>query len=283
MINIVGSLARSRGFRTFIMNLEERVPFVRAWHRFEYQRHFAEESPAARMFAGVYQGFEAALEAIPKGARIGHDHAEVADRHTSEIGHVWPSDYPTLFWLATLMKQDMCIFDLGGSTGLLYYSFKKYLVYPVGVSWVVCEVPAVARRGADLARERHTSNLSFTSRIEDAEGADILLCSGVLQFMERPLWLWLTKMKVKPQRLLINRTPLTDGAGFTTLQNIGRSICPYQIWNRKEFIRNFERIGFELVDCWETPEFSCYIPFHPEESVRAYSGMCLRLARPRCA
>lgn len=277
MTGLGNSLARSRFVRAFVSRLEEKVPPLRAWHRFEYEQHFAQESGRARMFAGIYESFDAAVNAIPKGARVGYDHAELADRHTEEIGHIWPSDYPTLFWLAALLKPEMTVFDLGGSTGLLFYGFRKYLAYPAGLRWTVCDVPAVTSRGGELAKVNEVKELSFTTRIEDAEAADVLLTSGSLQFIPTPLWVLLARLSERPRHLIINRVPLTDGAGFVTLQNIGRAICPYQIWNRTEFMQAIENVGFEVIDSWETPEFSCYIPFHPERSVRAYCGMYLRL------
>jgi putative methyltransferase (TIGR04325 family) len=277
MRDIASSLARSRFVRTFVSRLEEKVPLVRAWHRFEYQRHFAEESGKARMFAGIYESFDAAIDAIPHGVRVGYDHAELADRHTDEIGDIWPSDYATLFWLAALLKPDMTVFDLGGSTGLLFYGFRKYLAYPAGMRWTVCDVPAVASRGCTLAKVNGVKELSFTTRIEDAEAADVLLTSGSLQFISTPLWQSLSRLNERPHHLIINRIPLTDGAGFVTLQNIGRAICPYQIWNRAGFMHAIENVGFKVIDSWETPEFSCYIPFHPNRSLRAYSGMYCRL------
>ncbi len=228
------------------------------------------------MFAGVYDSFETARNAIPVGSRVGHDHPEVANRHTSEIDQLWPSDYPILYWLSPLLKENSTVFDFGGNVGISFYSFHKYLEYPAGMVWRVCEVPATAIYGRKLAEQMKTHGLCFTTEIQDGSGADVLFASGSLQFLEVPLWRSLSKMPSKPRHLLINRTPLCEGRSFATLHNLGPAICVYQIYGRTAFIRAFEELGYSLIDSWETPEFSCIIPFHPERTVKAYSGMYFR-------
>jgi putative methyltransferase (TIGR04325 family) len=277
MTNLAGSIFRSRAMRRTMTKLEEKLPLVRAWHRFEYERHFSAESRTERMFAGVYHSQEEALRAVPAGCRVGHDHPEVADRHIAEIGHVWPSDYPVLFWMSQLMAEGRSIFDFGGNVGLQFYNFQKYLKYPARLSWKVCEVPSVVQRGLELARLKHAVGLSFTSNFEDANGSDILLASSSLQFIPNPWWSSLSSLRLKPHHLVINRTPLCDGPSFITLHNIGPAFCTYQIRNRGAFIKELSTLGYRLQDAWEAAEFSCYIPFHPDREVKAYTGMYFQL------
>ncbi|HEY6420687.1 MAG TPA: TIGR04325 family methyltransferase [Candidatus Binataceae bacterium] len=273
----LNAVMRSRTVRWAVSTLEEKLPPLRAWHRFEYEQHFGLESDWARMFSGVYDSFESARSAAPKGARTGHDHQETAQRQISETGQMWLSDYPVLFWMKSLLRENTKVFDLGGGPGITFFVFRKYLVYPKSLVWKVCDVPAVVQRGTDLTKSERAEELCFTSNIEDADGADLVLASGSLQFIETPLSLTLSKLTSKPPHVLINRTPLCDGTSFTTLNNIGKAFCPYQIRSKEEFVRGFESIGYSLADLWETPEFSCYIPFHPERSVKVYSGMYFRL------
>ncbi len=271
------SVLHSRAIRNAVSMLEAKLPPLRAWHRFEYEQHFFSETPAGRMFAGVYETREAALRAIPAGFRVGYDHPEVADRHTAELGHVWPSDYPVIFWMSQLLAEGVSIFDLGGNVGIHFYGFQRCLKYPAALTWKICEVPHVARHGAELARTRQARQLSFTTDFAEADGADILLASGTLQFLSDPWWLELTRMKVKPPHLLINRTPLWEGPSFVTLHNLGPSLSAYAIRNRGDFLKELLDLGYTLRDSWEVPDFSCYIPFHPDRSIKAYTGMYLHL------
>lgn len=278
MRDVATSLLQSRAMRALVSNLERKLPHLRAWHRFEYQLHFSEESDQARMFSGVYPSIAAAQDAAPKGSRLGYDHTETADRHAAETDQTWPSDYPILFWLARLLQQTAAIFDLGGATGRLFYCVQRYITYPKALRWTVCEVPAVAARGKDIAAVRLAGPISFTTRIDEAEDHSILVASSSLQFIDPPLWNTLDRLRKRPRHLLINRTPLSDSGSFVTLNNLGPSVCAYRIWDRKQFIQSFEALGYSLVDKWDTPEFSCYIPFHPERWIRAYSGMYFRFA-----
>lgn len=277
MAKFASTLLQSRAVRSLIDTLEEKLPPLRAWHRFEYEQHFARETPKARMFAGVYDSFEAAENAIAAGTRRGHDHPEVADRHTSEINRIWPSDYPVIYWLSVLLKANGTVFDLGGNVGISFFSFKKYLTYPDGLTWRICEVAATVRRGRELAEQKNAQGLYFTTEVEEASGADVLLASGSIQFLEVPLWSSLSRLPLKPLHILINRTPLNNGPSFATLHNFGPASCVYRIYDRSAFVAAFNALGYSLIDSWETPEFSCVIPFHPDHTIKAYSGMYFRL------
>lgn len=267
----------SHGFRRFVHGLEEKISPIRDWHRFAYALHFEKATPKARMFRGIYPSVDAALADAPKALEIGHDHEDLASRHMSEVGHTWPSDYPVLYWLNRLLPASTFIFDLGGNVGHHYYGFQKYLEYPASLRWVVSEVPAVAQAGRELAQKNNARSLQFTVGLDDADGGDILLASGVLPFIDMPLSEHLSRLKKPPTHLLINRTALCDGTGFVTLHNLGMAVCPYRVLNRAEFIRSLEAVGYTVEDSWENPEFSCYVPFHADRAVRAYSGMYCRL------
>ena len=277
MANMASTIFRSRAMRRTVAKLEEKLPLLRAWHRFEYEQHFSTDSSNARLFSGVYRSREEALKAIPAGLRVGYENPEVADRHIHEIGCIWPSDYPVLFWISRLMGEGSSIFDLGGNIGLQFYNFQKYLAYPDQLSWKVCDVPDVAQRGIELARLKHAEYLSFTTNFADADGANILLASGVLQFLPDPWWLALSNLRRRPAHLLINRTPLCKGPSFVTLHAFGPAVCAYGIRNRAGFVEELSALGYLLHDAWEAPEFSCYIPFHPDRSIKAYTGMYFQL------
>jgi putative methyltransferase (TIGR04325 family) len=273
MARLTNSLLRSRAFRKFVSTLENKLPPVREWHRFQYQVHFDQHTSKARLFSGVYKNTSEAMAAIPAGALVGQDNEEIAARHASETQRLWPSDYPVLFWLKSLLHENSRVFDFGGAAGISFYSFEKYLHYPSGSSWIVCDVPEVAAKGEELARTRGAVGLSFTTEFGRANDADVLFASGSLQFIEEPLSSLISKLEKQPRHLLINRTPFCDTPDFVTLHNTGPTICPYRIRNLSDFIAGLEGIGYSLLDSWQTPDLSCYIPFHPERAVEAYRGM----------
>ena len=114
--------------------------------------------------------------------------------------------------------------------------------------------------------------------MQRADGADILLASGSLQFVEQPLSEILRGLDEKPNHLLINKTPMREGEHFVTLHALGSAFCPYHVFNRTDFVNSICEIGYELVDSWGNAEVSCHIPLYPDHSVPAYSGLYFKKA-----
>ena len=75
---------------------------------------------------------------------------------------------------------------------------------------------------------------------------------------------------------MINRLPLHGQRGCVTLQNIRWMAAPYRVFQRDPFIQELQAMGYRLVDAWSVPDKNCWIPFYPEFSVTAYSGLYLR-------
>ena len=72
-------------------------------------------------------------------------------------------------------------------------------------------------------------------------------------------------------------TDLDEAEGaHVALQNAGVSFVPLTIWNRDSFLRPLIDMGYELIDEWSIPELPCSIPFHPERSFPALTGLYLR-------
>jgi putative methyltransferase (TIGR04325 family) len=103
-----------------------------------------------------------------------------------------------------------------------------------------------------------------------------MLAFGSLQFPERTLADLLRPLSHRPVHILVNKLPLTERETFFTLDSMGPAICPYRVQNQEEFLRSMEALGYEQVAGWEDPAFGCYIPYYPDHSVRAFSGMYLK-------
>jgi putative methyltransferase (TIGR04325 family) len=271
-------LYHSPGFARTI----HRVPGLRFLLERRYARLFA-RSPSVSLFRGTFKTFDEARRSAPDTERLGYNLTAAARMYDSRLDRVFLNDYPMLFWLARVLKPDASIFDLGGHVGLSYYAYAKYLEYPENVCWRICDVPAVVEAGRELARERRARGLSFTERVEDVEGADVLCASGSLQYIETSLETILQQVSGKPRHLLLNRLPLYDGDSFVTLQGIGVTFCPYRVFSRCAFVETLDQLGYEVVDSWENAELSMRIPFDSSHVVTAYSGLYLRLREPTAA
>ncbi|HYP74543.1 MAG TPA: methyltransferase, TIGR04325 family [Polyangiaceae bacterium] len=239
----------------------------------EYNRRF-EDWPGS--YRGIFDTFAEARASAPND-KIGFDHAELAHLYDARIGKAFPSDYPVLFWLARLQPQLHSVFDWGGHIGVSYYSYTKYLNFSEQLRWRVGDVPQIIQAGAELARKRGADALSFTQHLADADGFDLLLANGSLQFVEEPFSESLQALSRRPAHLLINKLPVYDGPTFITLENTIHSYNPYRVGNRAAFVASIQALGYSLVDEWQTPDVSCHIPLHRERSIEAYSGFYFRL------
>jgi putative methyltransferase (TIGR04325 family) len=258
--------------RSWVERVEAIVPPLRVWHRHAYDEHFFRLASWERLFRGVYPTWRAAEEAIPEGRRVGYDHEETSS-FLGFKGAVHPFDYPMLFWLAKLLTQRRRVFDFGGYTGISYYSYEKYLSDGPDLQWRVYDLPAIVKQGRRIAVEQGRTALRFTTEPGDADGADIFMAAGSLQFEPVEIADRLRVLNQPPRHLLINKLPAVEGEEFFTLHNMGQALSPYRIYSRPALVRSLEAIGYRLVDSWRNADLGCYIPFHPEKTVREYAGL----------
>lgn len=256
------------------------APPLLGLRRRRHARWFA--STSERSYSGVFESFAAAVAGAPPGRLIGSDH-----EHAAELGviggpetlrRVNARDYPLLFWLREAIQGGATtVFDFGGHVGVKYYTFRPYLRYSPDFRWTVYDMPAVTAAGRRLAAERDdASQLSFTDRFEDADGASIFFATGSLQYEETVPWRLLSRLRRLPETLVLGGLPLSEGPGFVTLLNIGASYCPYHVFNRAQMLEGILGLGYSLLDTWPIPDKKCVIPFEDERSVRSYTGFCFR-------
>jgi putative methyltransferase (TIGR04325 family) len=262
-----------------LVALKNAPPLVQIRRR-RHARWF--ESTQERCFSGVFESFAAAVAGAPSGRLIGSDHEHAADLGVlggpETLRRVHARDYPLLFWLReAILAGARQVFDFGGHVGVKYYTFRPYLSYPPELRWTVYDMPAVTAAGRRLATQRDdASQLSFTDRLEDADGVDVFFAIGSLQYEETLPWALLTRFRRLPETLILGGLPLSDGPRFVTLLNIGASYCPYYVFDRTEMIDGIQALGYSLVDSWPIPDKKCVIPFEDERSVRSYTGLCFR-------
>ena len=225
---------------------------------------------------GVYPTYAAALAAVPRKRKVGYDNKESSNMYPYLLEFTKISDFAALFYLSQLAGPGYRIFDFGGNTGVLYYSYQRRWTTPRDLQWMVCDVPAVIEAGREFAETRPSEGLSFTSNFADAAGADLLFTSGTLQYVPETLPELLRKLgDAKPRRILANRTALWDGPTFATLQSLGPVVCPYRVQNRKEFLAGLEAEGYRVKDTWDCPESGINVRWHIHHRIQSYAGILL--------
>lgn len=252
------------------------LPLLRQMRERRYTRRFA-SARAAGCYLGKHASHRAAAGAAPSQLPIGYDNPDAGRMYVERLSRVYPADYPMLFWLNRLLPDTSRVFDLGGHVGIAWYAYQQFLRYPTGLRWTVYDMPAVIAEGARLASERGARTLDFTPRIDDGDGADVLIAAGSLQYMEEQLNDVLMRWSSRPRHLLINKTPTHESEEYYTLQNIGASYCPYRIAHVDRLPAALGAMGYEQVDRWECAELHCTVPFAPGANPITYRGWYFRL------
>jgi putative methyltransferase (TIGR04325 family) len=250
-----------------------------------YALYAFRRSDQMNRYQGFYPTYAAAKAALPPGKPEGFDSDDVADYFLASHPEMDASDYPVLFRLVQILAPGYTVFDMGGGLGQCYYAYRKYIHFPSGLRWLICDVHAFIRRGREIARERNAEALEFTQDWQDADGASIYLTNGTLQYLEPDLADILGGLCNKPQHVLVNRIPTYEGELYYTVQR-GRHLrqhspryFPYKVMNTGQFIHGMEKIGYKKIDQWNLPR-DLHVPFHPQRYVSNYKGFYFNLREP---
>jgi putative methyltransferase (TIGR04325 family) len=259
------------GLRRFIGAL----PGVLAWRKRRYARLFAAREQV-NLYHGIFDSFESALASAPSTKPVGYDHESAAALY-ADLESPLLSDYPAMHWLQRgLDAGARRVVDLGGHVGIKYYAFRNHLRLPEGMQWVVCDVPAVASRGAEVAVARGaTETLSFASDPQCMAEADLVLASGSVQYLPIAFTQTLASLARLPARVVVNRAALHPSKSFFTLNSIGVSFCPYRVQAEPEFVAGMTALGYIVEDRWEVPR-AFRVPFEPAYDFDRYVGFAFR-------
>lgn len=273
-----GDLALQRLRLVRIAREAMELPGVRALAEPLYRRYFRRPYRHGNIYYGVFKSYPEALDTAQKMASASlpatYDVEQAALMYLKQLQELRTCDYPALHWFAHVMDTGgRKVMDLGGHVGLGYYGFKRYLRLPEDLDWCVHDLPRVRETGALLAGRRgETRNLRFTDQAEDADGADLLISAGALQYLPYSLPELLAKLDHPPRHVIFNLTPLHDVLDFFTLQNLGIAICPYRIGSMPGLMDEMARLGYESRDQWDLADRRVRIPFHEICDVKSYYG-----------
>ena len=229
-------------------------------------------------YFGVYGTFGEARARLPQNP--GFDTAALAPEYVNvRTQRVFEYDYPMIRWLERAFQAGATsVLDIGGSVGVHFYSYGKYLKMPAALNWRVVEVPEMVSIGQALATKSGAVALSFSTDLAEAMSSarrEIWISAGAIQYFEdaHPARL-LEQCRTRPTHILLNKLPLYDGEDFVTTQSIGEgSFSPVHVYNKTDFIRSIERMGYVLCDGWDVHERAMHIPCDPEHSFSAFSGL----------
>lgn len=213
---------------------------------------------------------------MPAKKLTGYNHNCVADISFDVMCRVAAWDYPVLYWLQRLLPGAARVLDAGGHMGTKFRAFQKHLDLGPLLEWIIYDVPAIVSAGRKLAVDQGIQGLSFADDLSAVPATDILLASGLLQYLDISFTEFIGRLAVRPRHLIINKLAVRDGETIVTLENFGMAMIPYQIRSRRPFFAEIEQLGYRVVDEWTIPSLSHTISTHPEFGASQIIGCYLR-------
>lgn len=266
---IAGELAQLPGLRRL----------ARPMYRRSFRRPFRD---VPNSYYGIYADYAeaavAAREFSSQALPASYDVQAASRAYRDQLEAIRVSDYPLLFWVSRLVDQGARrVFDLGGNIGVTYYGFGRYLEYPPDLRWQVHDMPVVMAAGRQRAATHDPSaRLCFADSPGHADGADVLVSTGALQYLDYTLPELLGRLACPPEHVLVNLTPVHPSRGFFTLQNLSFAVCPYRVMAQPELLDGMQALGYRLVDEWHSRERWLSVPFESGYAIDNYSGFCFR-------
>jgi putative methyltransferase (TIGR04325 family) len=227
---------------------------------FHSVKQLLKKTPIGRLrrtrFRGKFRSHAAAMRAVRHGVLDGYDHHEVVGIAYHDMCEITHWDYPVMFWLERLLSSNARVVDAGGHMGTKYRAFRKHLRLDERAEWVVYDLPAMVHAGRLLAHEERLHSLHFVDKLSDLPVSDILLASGLLQYLDVPLTELLQALPELPRHLLLNKVATRAGESLFTLENLGAAEVPYQVRDQHEVPTTLESLGYVIVDQWTIPSLS---------------------------
>jgi putative methyltransferase (TIGR04325 family) len=135
-----------------------------------------------------------------------------------------------LNFLNIVAKQNnatLHVLDFGGSLGSTYFAVQPFLKNLREFKWSIVEQPKFVEIGQEYFKDDY---LNFYNDIESCvlqEHPNVILLSGVLQYLEHPYHLIETILNLNIEYIIIDRTPFVRGEERLTVQ-----VTPPEIYDK---------------------------------------------------
>lgn len=151
-----------------------------------------------------------------------------------------------LLWAALRAGGVLNVLDFGGALGSSYFQCRPFLGALTRLSWTVVEQPRFVEAGR---REIADGPLAFHPTLEEAWAAsppDLVLLSGVLQYVPDPEAVLARIVEREPAYIVIDRTPLNEAdRDLVAVQHVpesmGRASYPVRLFSRGALLGSIEQ------------------------------------------
>lgn len=158
------------------------------------------------------------------------------------IEYSWPL-VAGLLWIASRSNNRLSVLDFGGSLGTSYFQNEKFLSHLDRLRWSIVEQKLFVDRGKQKFEDECLKFYHDISMCVIQEHPNVLLCSSVLSYLEKPFELLNRVVGLDIPYIIIDRTLFLDGDGGDrlTIQSVPPSIYtasyPCWIFNREKFLK----------------------------------------------
>ena len=164
-----------------------------------------------------------------------------------EVEYVWPL-LAGLMWVAARCGGTLNVLDFGGSLGSTYSQNRAFLSALPEVRWNIVEQPQHVKTGKEWFEDDHLRFYPDISGCLAETTPNVVLLSGVLQYLERPRAILNQVLALPCGHVIIDRTPFWAGpSDRLCVQTVPPSIYPasYPSW-----IFSRQRFRSRLHDDW---------------------------------
>lgn len=202
-----------------------------------------------------YEANEVIYPIVQDALQLQHAH-ETATFTTSRYQQIASGILYCITQLQKNASESIRVLDVGGGGADYYYQLQRFAPQ-LNVEWTVLETPALVKALTDETGLKF-SNLKWVDSLEKTEEAyDVVLCSSVLQYLEKP-WDMLSNLTKKSQFIVINRIPLVNAPEhFTAVQRIfirgKRGSYPAHFFSEERFLNQVTQYG-EITMRWHVLE-----------------------------
>lgn len=156
------------------------------------------------------------------------------------------------------LKKKIDILDFGGSFASIYFQNKSILKNNFFCLWSVIEQKNIVKyvNSKKIYKKLISlyNNLYFYPSLKNfykCHNPDLVIFSGVLQYLTQPHDVLLSLIEKKVKYILILRTPLHDRQEQIMVQKVPKSIYkssyPIRIFNEKDFLNFFKNHNYKRV------------------------------------
>ena len=173
-----------------------------------------------------------------------------------------------------LRKRGLNILDIGGATANEYFMCKEFLGDDCFARWLVLEKKELVDA---LSKQTVADTLRYASDIKKIDhGIDVVIISGALQYLPRPIETIRDALALNPECFLITKTPYWDKETRLTRQlswkheegsHGGRLSYPFWILNEGHMMKLFKDSNYNPI--FDFPGQRMYVTEHGYVTSRA--------------